>query len=89
MGKSQKFVSALSRLALARGTRPGELIRKICNVATVTARPGELLLAWRVQQDQHHLFLLLKLILSIGKLSLTSYHSFCFGVDRSFPITLA
>jgi hypothetical protein len=44
-GKSQNYVSALSRLALARGTRPGELIRKICTVATETTRPGELLLA--------------------------------------------
>ena len=45
MLRSQINVSALSRLALAHGTRPGELISEICNVATVTTRSGELLLA--------------------------------------------
>jgi hypothetical protein len=43
--ESQNYVSVLSRLALARGTRSGELVSKTCIFATVTTSSGELLLA--------------------------------------------
>jgi hypothetical protein len=43
--ESQNYVSALSRLALAHGTRPSELVSKTCIFATVTTSSGELLLA--------------------------------------------
>jgi hypothetical protein len=74
-GKSQNYVSALSRLALARGTRSGELIRKSALLLLRQLALASCYSPWRVQQDQHHLFLLLKPTLSLGKLSLNPYYS--------------